>query len=129
MPAITALTINDGATTPVSHTFGVVSTNGAKGEWAERSSGSPAGYFALTHEVRKPASAAAANRVIIGFNMPTMATIDGVSTVVRNSSAKVELNLASLSTEAERKDLLAYVTNVLSNADVKKTVQNIEPFY
>lgn len=129
MPAIAALTIKDGATTPADHTFSPVSTNGSKAEWAERSAGSPAGFFTLSHEVRKPASAAAANRVVIGFNMPTMAAVDGVQTVVRNSSAKVELNLSSLSTEAERDNLLAYIANVLANADVKKTVKNIEPFY
>lgn len=129
MPAITALTIKDGAPTPVNHTFSPVSTNGSKAEWAERTAGSPAGFFALTHEVRKPATAAAANRVIVGFNMPTLITVDGVSTVVRNSSAKVELNLSSLSTEAERANLLAYVANVLQDVAVQATVKNIEPFY
>lgn len=129
MPAITALTINDGALTPVAHTFNPVTTNGSSAEFAERSASVPNGYFKLTHEVRRPASAAAAHRVIMGFNMPTITSVSGVPTVVRNSSAKVEFNLSSLSSEQERKDLLAYITNVLSNAAVKTTVQNIEPFW
>lgn len=129
MPAIAALSINDGASTPVAHTFNPVSTTGARASWADRSSGLPSGYLTLTHEVRQPGQVGSAYRIIIGANNPVVADVAGVDQVVRNSSAKVELNFSALSSEQERKDLLAYVTNFLSNASVKTSVQNIEPFY
>lgn len=129
MPAITALTINDGQVAPVAHTFNPVTTDGSRAEWAERSGASPAGFFALSHEVRKPGTPAAAHRVVIGLNVPVMATVNGVPTVVRNSSAQVILNLSNQSSEQERKDLLAYVKNILSNTSVATTVHNIEPFW
>lgn len=129
MPAIAAVTINDGQSTPVARTFSPVTTNGAKAEWAERSSTSPAGFLGISHEVRRPASAGAAQRIIIGFNLPVVETVNGVAQVTRYSSAKVEMNFANLSTESERKDLLAYVRNFLANASVATSVASIEPFY
>lgn len=129
MPAIAALAIFDGATTPVSHAFAPVSTDGSKAEWAERTAGVPAGYYSMTHEYVKPASATAAHRIKIGLNVPVMAVVNGVPTVVRNSSAQVVLNLSNSSSEQERKDLLAYVANALGLAAIKTSVQSIEPFY
>lgn len=129
MPAIAALTINDGQTTPVARTFSPVSTNGAKGEFADRSASIPAGFATISHEVRRPANASSAQRIVIGMNVPKVETVNGVATVTRFSSAKVELNLSNLSTEQERKDLLAFVRNYLAQASVATSVTNIEPFY
>lgn len=129
MPAIAALTINDGAATPVAHIFAPVTTDGAKGQFADRSSGIAAAYARLNHEVRAAAQPGAANRIIIGFSVPVTAVVDGVTKVVRTSSAQVAINCAQESTEQERKDLLAYVANCLGLASVKQTVQNLEPFY
>lgn len=129
MPQIAALSINDGQVAPVAHTFGVVTTTGSKAEWAERSSLIPAGYLGITHEVRRPASATAAQRLVLGFNFPVLETVNGVSTVTRYSSAKLEMNFSNLSTEQERKDALAYVKNTLANAGVIDSIVKIEPFY
>lgn len=129
MPAIAALTINDGAATPIAHTFSPVATNGSKAEWADRSPGIPAGYLTLSDEVRKPTGPGTAHRKIVGLNAPVTATVDGSLKVVRNSSAQVILNFAQDSTVQERKDLLAYVSGYLGNADVKLSIQNIESFW
>lgn len=130
MPAIAAQSINDGAGTPAAHTFSPQSvTNGSKAEFQERSASIPSGYFVLTHEVIRGATPDSADRIKIGLNMPSVATVDGSAAVVRNSSAQVILNLSKVSTLQERKDLLAYVANTLGKADVKTTVENIEPFY
>lgn len=129
MPQITALSVKDGAATPVTHTFQPVTTNGAKAEWADRSAGLPTAYLKIQHEVRQPATATAAFRVIAGFNIPVSQSVAGVDTVVRNSSASVTLNLSPQSTEQERADLLAYVANFLALPEVKTSVKNIEPFF
>lgn len=129
MPAIAALSINDGAATPVAHTFAPVTTNGATSKHADRAPLIPAGYLTIQQEVREAKAAGQAHRIIIGFSLPVLATVDGSLTRVRLSSAQVVFNFAQDSTEQERKDALAYVTNYLSNATVKTSVQNIEPFY
>lgn len=129
MPAIASLVINDGQTTPVAHTFAPVTTDGAEAKYADRAPALPIGYLQISHEVRQPASSTAAYRVITGFNFPVLATINSVLTKVRNSSAQVVFNFAQDSTDQERKDALAYVSNFLANSTVKTSIQNVEPFY
>lgn len=129
MPVIAALSINDGQTTPVAHTFSPTAVTGGKSEFAERTSGIPSGFQTISHEVRKPSSAGAAHRIVIGFNFPVVETINGVATVSRFSTAKVEINLSSLSTEQERKDALAYVKNYLGTTKCTESVVNVEPYY
>jgi hypothetical protein len=129
MPALKSIIVNDGQATPAAHTFGVVSQQGSRTDWVERSAGTPAGFYTLNHEVRKPSSPSGAHQVRIGIGIPVTATVDGALKVVRTSSAQVVFNLSNESTLQERKDLLAYITNLLSDADVKTTVQNVEPFY
>lgn len=130
MPAIADIVLQDAAATPVNHTFGVVTTNGAKADWAERSSLTPAGYLGISHEIRKESpTGPKANRVVITGMFPVTQTVNGIPTVTRYNSAKVELNFAQESTDQERKDVLAYMTNFLSNANVKTSVQILQPFY
>jgi len=129
MPAIATLAINDGAATPVAHSFVPVTTDGSTAKWADKLAALPIGYSIITDEVRQPGTATAAYRRLIGFSFPILATVNGVSTKVRTSSAQVIFNFAQDSTDQERKDVVAIVSNFLSNATVKPAVQNIEPFY
>jgi hypothetical protein len=129
MPAIANLTINDGQAAPAAHTFSVVGTTGAKATWADKSGGIPIGYAKFTNEVREAKSSNGAHSVIYGYELPTMGTVNGVSQRVRVSSAQVRLNYAQDSTDQERKDLVAYVINSLSNATVKAAAIGIEPHY
>jgi len=64
-----------------------------------------------------------------GYMVPTVATVNGVDTVVRYNSAQVILNIHPESTLQDRKDLNAYVANSLDNALIKTTVENLEPAY
>lgn len=129
MPAIAALTVNDGQATPVAHTFAVGTTDGSRAQFLDKVAGIPAGYTKISHEIREAKSASGAHSVILSFEAPIMALLAGVMTRVRVNSAQVRLNFAQDSTDAERKDLVAYVTNFQGNATVKPTLYNIEPFY
>lgn len=129
MPAIAALAVNDGLATPVSHTFSPQSTTGAKAQWADRSPSIPAGFRTISHELADPNGSRTVHKITFGFMCPTVATVNSVDTVVRYSSAKVELNIHPDSTLQERKDLLAYVANTLGLATMKTSVENLEPFY
>lgn len=129
MPAIAALSINDGQSTPATHTFNPVSTNGAKALWADRSPSIPAGFRTISHDVAGPNGSRTVHRITMGYMIPTVATVNSVDTVVRYSSAQVVLNIHPESTLQERKDLLAYVANSLGLASVKTSVENLEPFF
>lgn len=129
MPAISDISLNDGAASPVAHTFGVVSATNAKGEWAERSSGKLNGYFRLYHEVKEPVGPKGAYRIAIGLQVPIIETVGGVQVVTRYSSLLCTLNFAQDSTAAERKDLHAYLANFLGVAAVKTASEKVEPFY
>jgi len=129
MPAIAALTVNDGLATPVAHTFSPVTTDGSMAKWADRSPSIPSGFRTISHEVVGPNGSRTVHKITLGFTNPTVVTVAGVDTVVRYSSAQVILNVHPDSTLQERKDLLAYVANSLGLATVKSSVENLEPFY
>lgn len=129
MPAIAALTINDGQSTPVEHTFAPVTTDGSKAMWADRSPSIPSGFRTISHEVLPPAGQRTVNKITSGFMIPTVATVDGVDKVVRYSSAQVILNIHPDATLQERKDLRAYVVGFYGESDVITSVENIEPVY
>lgn len=129
MPAISALTINDGQSPAVSHTFSPVTTNGSLAKWADRSPSIPAGFLTISHEVLPPSGNRTVNRITMGFYIPVVAQVDGQDQVVRYSSAQVTLNIHPDATLQDRKDLLAYVANFASQAAVKTSVENVEPFY
>lgn len=129
MPAIAALTINDGLATPVAHTFSPVKTDGSEAKWADRSPTIPSGFRLISHEVVGPSGNRTVHKVTLGFMMPTVATVNGVDQVVRYSSAQLVLNIHPDSLLQERKDLLAYISNTLADANMKTSVWNIEPFY
>lgn len=129
MPAIAALTINDGQATPVAHTFNPVTTDGSKAQWADRSPSIPSGFRTVSFEVLGPGGSRTVNKLASGFMVPTVVAVNGVDTVVRYSSAQVTLNIHPEATLQERKDLLAYVKNFLGQATVQTAVENVEPFY
>lgn len=128
MPAIASLSINDGQATPAAHTFAVGTTDGQAAKWIEKSAAASTGYFPLTYSVRMGKTPTAANVVEIGITMPTL---DGTSVngVMRKSSASVRFNFAQTASQQEMKDLVAYVTNFLSNATVKAAIPALDPFY
>jgi len=129
MPAIATLSINDGQATPVAHSFAPVTTDGSRAQWADRSPTIPAGFRTITQEVLPPNGNRTVNKLTWGFMVPVVATVGGVDTVVGYNSAQVILNIRPEATLQERKDLDAYVINTMSNASMKTSVENIEPFY
>lgn len=129
MPAIAALSINDGQASPVAHSFAPVTTDGSTAKWADRSPTIPAGFRTISYEVVGPAGNRTTNKLQMGLYNPTVATVNSVDQVVRYSSAQVTLSIHPDATLQERKDLLAYMANFFANTSVKTSVENIEPFY
>jgi hypothetical protein len=129
MPAIAALTINDGLAVPVAHTFNPVTTDGAKAQWADRSPSIPSGFRTVSNEVVAPAGSRTTWKWSNGYYVPVVAAINGLDTVIGYNSGSIVLNLRPEASLQERKDLLAYMANSLGLAVMKTSVENLEPFY
>lgn len=129
MPAIGNIVINDAETTPVAHTFSPVTTDGALAKLANRAAGVPVGYETMSIELRPPAQANAAYRLLIKGNDPTTAVVDGTDAVVRNNSVDFAVNFAQSSTAQERKNWLKMMSNLLAHATIVTVVENLEPIY
>jgi len=131
MPAIGNLTINDGQSTPVVHTFSPVVTNGLESRWADRSGGKPAGYLLVNSRQKDPSNGARNYRMQFEIVLPTVATdpTTGKDYISRTARCNMEFVLPESSVLQERKDILAYAKNLLAQAMVTSIVQDLEHVY
>lgn len=138
MTAIAAIVLNDGAATPVAHTFGPVGRdpNGVA-SWVDRSSGIPLGYPALTLSVRPPVKGGSTYKVqskivtpILEVTSPSTATgIQPAPTKAYDLIANLELTLPARSTLQERKNIFAYLKNWLAKAEAEAAATTFEPVW
>lgn len=129
MPALANISINDGKATPVAHVYAPVTTDGSNAELANRAASIPQGFENLKVDVRKPASATGAYRIQVSLVLPTVATVNGVDTVVRQSQASLTINMSQLSTAVERRDMRVLLANLLQHASMTTVIENLEPIY
>lgn len=148
MPALAALTINDGLATPVAHTFGPYRIDEKQVvTWFDRISGVGIGFNRLTFSIRAPnggisagSSSDAKTRVykaVLTIDVPKLestsaATGTGIApapTVAYVHAVRLEFLLPERGALADRKDLIAYVKNALSNASVNTALETLENFY
>lgn len=130
MPAIAAIAIADGKVSPATHTFSPTTTNGQKGSLDNRSGPFPAAFENLTVEVVKPSSPTGAYRLTATLKLPITATdVGGVERVARFAKTDVTMHFSQESTEAERKDACALLSNLFANATMMDVVAKLEPLY
>jgi len=139
MTAIAALTINDGAATPVAHTFSPVNIDATGvAKWADRSSGIALGYPVVTFSMRQPNKASRNYKVTTKVVYPVLEqTSASTATGIQPAPTKAydlvfngEFILPERSTLAQRNDLFAYVKNYFANAAVvPPAIQNFESVY
>jgi hypothetical protein len=79
--------------------------------------------------LEEPKTPKSAYKLIVGFNDPVEATVDGQVVVVRNNSAALQLNFSQMSTNQERKNTLKMMANLLSHATIVTVVDSLEPIY
>lgn len=138
MAAIASITLNDGASTPVAHTFSPVN-KGPDGValWKDRSSGISLGFPAVSLSVRAPSKASRNYKVTAKVVVPTLdvtspSTSTGIQPAVTkayDSIAVMTFTLSERTTELERTHLLAYVTHLLANANLVNAVKLYEDVY
>lgn len=129
MPAIGNIAITDAESTPVTHTFAPVTTDGNMGKLANRSASIPKGFELLELEVAPASNPNSSIRVRGKFNFPTVGTVDGAAAVLRESRVEFTFYLSQLSTSQERKNYAKLVSNLLNHATFVSMIENVEPVY
>ena len=137
MAQVTSIVINDGATTPVAHTFAPSRVAADLVSYQDRSAGIVAGFNILTIGTRFADKKNGAQKVTVRLALPTLAvtaptTTTGIQTVpvaAYECFASIEFVLPSPSSVQNRKDLLALVKNLMANGAIDNAVVNLDPPY
>lgn len=130
MPSITAaLSINNGAASPVAKTFSIAEKNPAQSLFEERTTGIQSQFTLLRIRGQKPSGARKSSRVEFKVALPVIRAVDGVNVAIDSAVALCSFTMPEGMTIDERKDLLAFLSNSLSHADLKKTVQDLDFIY
>ena len=124
-----ALTINNGAATPVAKSFSPERVAPDASTFTERTSGISAGFTRLTIRHSPASSKRATNRVDVELDLPVLQTVNGVSTVAYVGRFKGYFVIPDTMTAAERADLAAYVANALDVTQVRAVIKDLDPLY
>lgn len=144
MPAFAAFSINDGQTTPASKTFNPVSAENGLYVWQDQTGGIPLAYKTIWYRRRRAAqnvqagaqsNAGRSDKVEIGISVPTMETLGTndagftppptVACVDRYNGMFTQ---PERSTEAVRKDVLAFASNLYAHATFKAAIAQQQGF-
>lgn len=138
MSAIANIVINDGQGTPVAHTFAPAKTQADYALLEDRTAGIYIGYNKLTFQLMRPTgdskSASRNLKLSIKFETPklenvTNSTISGIApapTISYRPMAELLITFPERCNLQDRKDLQAYVKNVLSNTFVTDAFEKYE---
>lgn len=132
MPQLQSLTIEDGETTPVSHTFVPENIDNNGVARLKESDGTPIGDNVVTISLRKADSKYKGRMVLV---MPEVVTetINGVSVprVARTAFADLSLTFDQTSTVQERTNVLRLLADALGSGAtlVDSTFINLEGIY
>lgn len=138
MPAIANIVINDGLGTPVAHTFAPAKTQADMALLEDRVSGLFIGYNKLTFELKRPQGASVtANRnlkLMVKIETPKMETVSnntyaGVApapTVSYRPVAELTFTFPERCSLQDRKDLKAFVQNLMANSFMTSAIENYE---
>lgn len=123
------LTIADGQASPVNHTFTAKGVRNGIAKWLDQVGGVYAGMPRITLSQREPVAQSPSNLVTILVRLPVLDSGATVPTVAYENMAEIKIRTHERSTLAERKDLAAYVKNLIALAVMQSTVTDNEIIY
>lgn len=130
MTAFAVITLDDGADTPVSHSFtpSAIDQNGVARLYELDDNVPFDGRNAISLGVKLPKAGSNVARVTAKVVIPVM---DGVDPTKKIGEAigSVEFVLPKSTVLAQRKDLLAFTANFLAEASVVAAVEGLESIY
>lgn len=125
----TSLSLQDGANPAVSVTFAPEQVTPTLSSFADRTSGIPAQFRRVKVSTHFAKGTSLVNRSQLSVEIPVAVVVNGVPTIDRILRANVELILPSKSTDAERKDLYAFILNAMQNSVVRPALRDLDPLY
>jgi hypothetical protein len=143
MPAIGNVVINDGAATPVAHTFTPLGKDEKGVYWLEQTTPAPANPLGAKRIGYKQERVydnqkrlTGESRVVLSLSVPTLEVLGNSSTGITPpptlayiEKARLEFVLPERSTTQERKDTRALAMNLLANTMVVTAVDSLQPSY
>jgi phosphoribosylformylglycinamidine (FGAM) synthase PurS component len=135
MPSNTSITIKDGASTPVDHVFSPTRIDANNiATFQERVSGVPIGYPTITWSLRAPTKGSSTYKVTGKLTQPKVIDVTDTSgktvkTVDYVNLATVDFVFSEKSTKQERKDLRTLMSNLLINAVMAASADDLESFW
>lgn len=135
MPANAQITVKDGAATPVDHTFAPTRIDANNiATFQERTSGIPVGYPTITWQLRAPNAGGQTYKLSGKLTVPkvintTDSSGKAVTSVDYTNLATVEMVVSQRSSFQERKDLRVMLSNMLVNAAISASADNLESFW
>lgn len=124
-----ALSINNGAATPVAKSFAPEQVSPQLTTFTERSSPTSSGFTRLGISLSPANSKRTTNRIDYSVDYPILSTVNGVSTVAYVGRFKGYFVVPDAMTSAERADLAAFVANGLDNAQIRAVIKDLDPLY
>lgn len=135
MPQNTAITIKDGETTPVDHVFSPMQIDSNNiATFRERITGTPIGMPTITWSVRAPTKGSPTYKVTGKLVLPKVVTVTGtdgktVTSVDYENLVTVQLVLSERCTRKDRINARTLLSNLLVNASITPTIDDLESFW
>ncbi len=128
MPQIAAISLADGQTTPVTHTFNVGA--GQMGEqspaaWRDTSQGSYNGQKRITALVRRSAGTKS-TRVSLKITDPV---VDADNMITHQCLFIAEFVMPDTASQQNKNDIFAYAKNLLANSLIAEVVKDTSPAF
>jgi hypothetical protein len=129
MTAAAAITINDGQATPVAVTFTPESVTSDVATFADRTAGVAVGFRRLSISNKFAKGTSKVNRAKMTIEYPVTTLVNGVTQVAYTLRGSLDVILPDQATDAERKNLYAFISNGLANASVRGALRDLDPLY
>lgn len=129
MSAIAPITVNDGQATPVAVTFNPENQTPGSFTFVDRATGVAIGFRRLGISNKFASGTSQVNRAKFTVEYPVTAVVNGVTQQAYVLRANVDVILPTASTDAERKNLYAFLANGLNHALVRGAVRDLDPLY
>lgn len=131
MAVFANIVLNDGAATPVAHTFAVKSNDNSVTTFEDRVGGIPVGYGKL---IFRTSETSEQRTVKVDIMVPVLEAVSGANAagftppakVAYQNIGKLEFRTSLRSTLQQRKDLVAYVKNAAALTLVSSIVADSE---
>jgi hypothetical protein len=143
MPQASTIVINDGAASPVAHTFTPIGKDSKGVLWYEQTTPSPTNPLGAKRIGYKQVRAldsgnrlSAAGKAVFTLHLPTLESLGtndaGLTpppTLAYKQVARVEIDLPERGATQERKDTRVLLLNLLGHASAVAAIDTLQPIY